>query len=48
MKARGVTYNEIDIKPIVTRMKDFYAEQEKAGTLPKGFMAAVETARLTN
>ena len=48
MKARGVTYNEIDIKPIVTRMKDFYAEQEKAGTLPKGFMAAVETARLQN
>jgi TRAP-type C4-dicarboxylate transport system substrate-binding protein len=48
MKARGVTYNEIDIRPFVARMKQFYAEQEKAGALPPGFMAAVETARLQN
>jgi TRAP-type transport system periplasmic protein len=48
MKARGVTYTEMDIKPVVARMKEFYAEQEKAGTLPKGFMAAVEAARVSN
>lgn len=48
MKARGVTYSEMDIKPVVARMKDFYAEQEKAGNLPKGFMAAVEAARVSN
>lgn len=48
MKARGVTYTEMDIKPVVARMKDFYAEQEKSGALPKGFMAAVEAARVSN
>jgi TRAP-type C4-dicarboxylate transport system substrate-binding protein len=45
MKAKGVTYNEIDIRPFVARMKEFYDQQEKAGTLPKGFMAAVEASR---
>jgi TRAP-type transport system periplasmic protein len=48
MKARGVTYTEMDIKPIVARMKEFYAEQEKSGALPKGYMAAVEAARVSN
>ena len=48
MKARGVTYNEIDIRPFVARMKVFYAEQEKSGAMPAGFMTAVETARLQN
>jgi tripartite ATP-independent transporter DctP family solute receptor len=48
MKARGVTYTEIDIGPFVARMREFYAEQEKAGTLPKGYMAAVESSRVQN
>jgi TRAP-type C4-dicarboxylate transport system substrate-binding protein len=48
MKARGVTYTEMDIKPVVARMKEFYAEQEKSGALPKGYMAAVEAARVSN
>jgi TRAP-type C4-dicarboxylate transport system substrate-binding protein len=48
MKARGVTYSEMDIKPVVARMKEFYDAQEKAGTLPKGYMAAVEAARVSN
>lgn len=48
MKAKGVTYSEIDISPFVARMKDFYAKQEQAGTLPKGYMAAVAAARVGN
>ncbi|MBL8701873.1 MAG: TRAP transporter substrate-binding protein [Alphaproteobacteria bacterium] len=48
MKARGVTYSEIDIKPFVARMKEFYAAAEKAGTLPAGFLQAVEAARAKN
>jgi len=45
MKARGVTYSDIDIAPFVGRMREFYAEAEKTGTLPKGYMAAVAAAR---
>lgn len=48
MKAKGVTYSEIDISPFVARMKDFYAKQEQDGTLPKGYMAAVAAARIGN
>jgi tripartite ATP-independent transporter DctP family solute receptor len=45
MKARGVTYSDVDIAPFVARMKEFYDAAEKSGTLPKGYMAAVATAR---
>jgi tripartite ATP-independent transporter DctP family solute receptor len=48
MKAKGVTYNEIDISAFVARMKEFYAEQERSGALPKGYMAAVDAARVRN
>jgi len=45
MKARGVTYSDVDIAPFVARMKEFYDAAEKSGTLPKGYMAAVAAAR---
>ena len=45
MKARGVTNSDVDHAPFVARMKEFYDAAEKSGTLPKGYMAAVATAR---
>jgi tripartite ATP-independent transporter DctP family solute receptor len=48
MKAKGVTYKEIDIAPFVARMKEFYDAAEKAGSLPVGYMAAVNAAKLSN
>ncbi|MGQ0676389.1 MAG: hypothetical protein ACT4N4_09955, partial [Rhodospirillales bacterium] len=45
MKAKGVAYNEIDLKPFVKHMLEFYAAKEKSGELPKGFMDVVEQTR---
>ena len=45
MKAKGVVYNEIDLKPFVKHMLDFYKAKEKSGELPKGFMDEVEKTR---
>ena len=45
MKAKGVVYNEIDLKPFVKHMLDFYKAKEAAGDLPKGFMDVVEATR---
>ncbi len=45
MEAKGVTYDEIDIGPFVERMKDFYAELDKSGELPEGFLDAVNATR---
>jgi TRAP-type C4-dicarboxylate transport system substrate-binding protein len=45
MKAKGVTYNEIDLKPFVKHMLDFYKAKEASGELPKGFMDVVEQTR---
>jgi tripartite ATP-independent transporter DctP family solute receptor len=35
---------DMDLKPFVARMAEFYAAQDKAGKLPKGFLAAVDAA----
>ena len=46
LKKKGVTYNDgMDTGPFRARMKDFYAQQAAAGTLPKGFLEAVEATR---
>jgi len=45
MEEDEVTYDEIDIAPFVERMKTFYAELDKSGELPEGFLAAVEASR---
>ncbi len=45
VQAKGATYQEIDTMPFVNKMHDFYAERDKAGKLPKGFLAAVEATR---
>jgi TRAP-type C4-dicarboxylate transport system substrate-binding protein len=45
MKAKGVVYNEIDLKPFVKQMLDFYKAKEASGELPKGFMDVVEQTR---
>ena len=45
MKAKGVAYNEIDLKPFVKHMLDFYKAKEKSGELPKGFIDEVEKTR---
>jgi TRAP-type C4-dicarboxylate transport system substrate-binding protein len=46
LKAKGVTYSEsLDTGPFRERMKAFYAEQAKNGTLPKGYLAAVAASR---
>jgi tripartite ATP-independent transporter DctP family solute receptor len=45
MKAEEVTYDEIDTGPFVERMKTFYAELDKQGELPEGFLDAVNATR---
>jgi TRAP-type transport system periplasmic protein len=45
MAAKGVTYDEIDTTDIVNEAAKFYAELEKAGKLPVGYMKIVESAR---
>ncbi len=45
MKSKGVVYNEIDLKPFVKHMLDFYKAKEASGELPKGFMDVVEATR---
>jgi TRAP-type C4-dicarboxylate transport system substrate-binding protein len=45
MKAKNVTYEEIDTQPFVKRMASFYKEAEEKGDMPKGFMDAVNSAR---
>jgi TRAP-type transport system periplasmic protein len=45
MKAAGVSYQEIDIGPIVDKMAEFYAGLDAKGELPEGFLAAVTATR---
>jgi hypothetical protein len=45
LKAEEVTYDEIDTGPFVDRMKTFYAELDKSGELPEGFLDAVNATR---
>ena len=45
MKEDEVTYDEIDTGPFVDRMKTFYAELDKSGELPEGFLDAVNASR---
>jgi TRAP-type C4-dicarboxylate transport system substrate-binding protein len=45
MKEDEVTYDEIDTGPFVDRMKTFYAELDKSGELPEGFLDAVNATR---
>lgn len=45
MKALGVTYTEIDTGPFVARMAEFYAELDRRGELPAGFLATVNATR---
>ncbi|NKB60435.1 MAG: C4-dicarboxylate ABC transporter substrate-binding protein [Alphaproteobacteria bacterium] len=45
MKAKGVTFVDVDRKPFVSSMRAFYDKFESEGKLPKGFLTAVEAAR---
>ena len=45
MKDKGVTYNEPDTSDIIKATQEFYSELDKAGKLPKGFVATVNKTR---
>jgi tripartite ATP-independent transporter DctP family solute receptor len=45
MKKTKVVFAEMNIKPVVDKMAAFYADREKAGTLPRGFMEALNKSR---
>ena len=45
MKAKGVTFTEIDRAPFIESMASFYAEMDKSGELPEGFLDAVAASR---
>lgn len=45
MKAKGVTFMDVDRAPFVKSMGAFYAQMQKDGKLPAGFLEAVEAAR---
>ncbi len=42
LKDHGVKFETLDTSAIVARMHDFYAEQQKLGKLPAGFLQAVD------
>ena len=46
LKAKGISYSDsLDTGPFRERMKAFYADRAKKGTLPKGYLEAVEKTR---
>jgi TRAP-type transport system periplasmic protein len=45
MATLGVDYKEIDVAPFVARTQDFYAERQRTGVLPDGFLEAVAATR---
>ncbi len=45
MKKEGVTFSKMETGPLVERMKQFYADKDAKGELPKGFLKAVEATR---
>ena len=45
MKAKGVTFMDIDRSPFVERMQAFYEEMAAKGELPDGFLEAVSATR---
>ena len=45
MEEDGVTYTELDTSEFVASMREFYAGLEADGTIPEGFLEAVEAAR---
>lgn len=45
MKEQGVTFVNVDRKPFVDSMAQFYQDLEAQGELPKGFLAMVEATR---
>jgi TRAP-type C4-dicarboxylate transport system substrate-binding protein len=47
MKKAGVQFSVLDTKPLVQKAKAFYDARSAAGTLPKGFMTAVQSASTT-
>ncbi|MGP9788838.1 TRAP transporter substrate-binding protein [Roseinatronobacter sp. NSM] len=45
MKGEGATFSELDTAPFVARMAEMYAAMDAAGTLPEGFLDAVNETR---
>ncbi len=45
MKAKGVTFMDIDRKPFIESMAEFYSRMENDVKLPQGFLDAVAAAR---
>ena len=44
MKKKGVTYSEIDLKPIFDKAAGFYQKLEQEGKMPVGFLKLVKAA----
>jgi TRAP-type C4-dicarboxylate transport system substrate-binding protein len=47
LEAKGVTFTEMPLDPLFAYMGDWYAEQDAAGALPEGMLAAAEAAKAT-
>ena len=45
VQASGGKYSEIDTRPLVARTAELYAEENKAGRMPKGFLEAVAATK---
>jgi TRAP-type transport system periplasmic protein len=45
MRKAGVAFSTMEVGPFVDKMTSFYAEREKTGKLPKGFLEAIERSR---
>ena len=48
MKAKGVTFTEIDTSPFVATLEKMYKEKTAAGEMPKEFLEAVAATRQMN
>lgn len=45
LKSKGVTYNEIDKREFIPRMKEFYDKRSSSGEIPKALLDEVEKTR---
>lgn len=45
MEEAGVTFIDVDRKPFIDSMREFYGEMEANGELPEGYLEAVESTR---
>ena len=45
VEARGASYTELDVKPLIEKTAELYARENKEGRMPKGFLEAIAATK---